>query len=192
MHLMRRPCFSYIALIALLGSFSVCPSVTLGKQHSQKPPSNTAIIVEKNLFSQERHYTPMPDKTEENDPWKKRMKREVLVHGIYEINGHPKALLKISRILADKWGINTDSRGFIKVGEGESLGNFTVTDIGRNYILLKGEGKAIKLILADYPRGGPSHISRPPSVYKERKGKKNHRKTNKKRRKAQKRKGASQ
>ena len=141
-----------------------------GKNHPKPPSPETSIIVEKNLFSKERRYVPLPkEKEKSHDPWEKRFRREVLLYGVYRVGRGKKALLKISHDLANKWDLPTDSRGFIRAGPGESLGNYTVAEIGNDSILLKGEGKEVTLKLADpeaKKRAVPHHLSAYPKKSK--------------------------
>ncbi len=118
------------------------------------------IIVEKNLFSEERRYIPEDQGTSSKG---RPRQRKFLLYGVYRVGGKAKALIKVSQNVADKMGLKVDSRGYLTVSKGDSLGPYTVEEIKGRKVVLKGEGGTLTLDLVT-PKGGKGPINRPASI----------------------------
>ena len=127
----------------------------------KKEEASEDIIVEKNLFSEERRY--IPEDQETSSKGRPRQKK-FLLYGVYRVEGSSKALIKVSKNLADKMGLKVDSRGYITVSKGDSLGPYTVEEIKDKEVVLKGEGGTVTLDLVT-PKGGKGPLlNRPASI----------------------------
>jgi len=126
-------------LVWLLFWGAVTPSPGLSPEYQE--------IIERNLFSPERTYTPYRPQEKKQNVKEEEIKKNIILRGIYRQEEETYVILEVKSSLRKKWELDEKKRTF-RVGE--KLGPCQIAKVEKGEVLLEGCGD-IKLSFADSP-----------------------------------------